>query len=76
MANVHMNPNAERDIARLLVAKANEAVAAVGPADHRSSAEIAAQLREQLVQRGLEFNASLIDDAAAEIAAGKLFEFR
>lgn len=70
-----MHPGAERDVAAIVLAAANEAAAAVGPAAGRSAEEIAEQLNNELTTRGMDLPAETLNNAAAEILAGNPFEF-
>lgn len=73
---IKMNPDADRVIAALILDKANEAVAAVGPAAGRLAADIESQLSDELAKRGVNLPRTTIGEAAAVIAAGRPFEFR
>ncbi|HEY8719247.1 hypothetical protein [Pengzhenrongella sp.] len=72
---ITMHPGAERDVAAIVLEKANEAAAAVGVAGGRSAEEIAEQLNEELIKRGMNLTGDVLRKAAAEIVAGHPIEF-
>ncbi|WP_407343215.1 hypothetical protein [Pengzhenrongella phosphoraccumulans] len=72
---ITMHPGAERKVAPIVLAAANEAAVAVGPAAGRSATEIAGQLNNELTTRGMDLPPETLKNAAAEIVAGNPFEF-
>ncbi len=76
MTQIKMNPNFERDMGAMIVTKANEALAAVGPADGRPAERLEAALSSELKARGIDLPHETLRLAAEAIAAGQPFEFR
>ena len=76
MTRVQMNPNFERDALGMILARANEAVAAVGPAGGSSAEQILAQLTVELEGRGVDLPRETLIPAAEAISEGESFEFR
>lgn len=72
---ITMHPGAEREVAAIVLEKANEAVDAVGASGGRSQEELAEQLNDELKARGMDLPREVLMKAAAEIAAGNPIEF-
>lgn len=72
---ITMHPGAEREVAAIVLEKANEAVDAVGPAGGRTQDELVQQLNDELKARGMDLPREVLTKAAAELAAGKPIEF-
>jgi len=72
---ITMHPGAERVTAAIVLEKANEAVAAVGPAAGRSQDELVEQLDTELKTRGMDLSHEVLAHAAAELVAGNPIEF-
>jgi hypothetical protein len=76
VADFKINPNFERDVGAMITAKANEAVAAVGPSAGRAPSEIESALAAELTARGINLPHETLQPAAEAMAAGQSFEFR
>jgi len=72
---ITMHPGAEREVAAIVLEKANEAVDAVGPAGGRSEEELAEKLNDELKTRGMDLSHEVLMKAAAELVAGNPIEF-